>query len=505
MAYAEKRGDYWRARYKKADGNWASASFGDDGKPFTTREAAENYGDEQEADIRRNLWRDPRAGDITLTDWVNRWFRAQHLEETTLDGYRWHIEVHILPYFGEHTLRSLNTLDINAWEIALSRPDADGRRVCGPTSAASARTLLHTILSDAVSQGLIPANPAVRARNRGRKADRSRTRGPEEVWATPLEALLVAERASLLSGRDDEFILLTTIAYTGMRWAEIVGLERQYFRLSTIRVEQQVYEHKGQWRKKPPKDNSYRTIHLPPFLSDLLSRQLQRHGSGACSCTGPGGCGGGRYVFLPEEGTHERRSNFGRRRFRPAVDGRHADALDRPGYPVLADVADAPWPGVVRRSWPAAIPGEEFAPPRRRGFWSYDMERHHVVSWLPVKPAVRGRKLKVHGLRHGHKVWLDELSVPAVASEERLGHELPGIVGTYSHTSPEMVRRITEGLQERWEESLRERAKIAGGRSPVLLLDDLLRPFREIIERDRLPDVSQATVSDLRPRPKKVV
>ncbi|MET8985942.1 hypothetical protein ABZW49_10875 [Nonomuraea wenchangensis] len=495
MAYAEKRGDFWRARYKRADGTWASASFGDDGRPFTTREAAENYGDEQEADIRRNLWRDPRAGDITLTDWVNRWYPAQHLEETTLDAYRWHIEVHILPAFGEHTLRTLNALDIAAWELSLWR-----NGVCGQSSAASARTLLHTILSDAVGAGLIPANPAIRQRNRGKKAGRSRVRGPEELWATPEQVLLIAERLSLLSGRPDEFIHGVTIAYTGMRWAESVGLECQYFRLSTIRVEQQVYEHKGRWVKKPPKDDSYRTIHLPAFLSDLLSRQLQNHDTSRCRCKGATGCGGGQYVFLGEDAVHERRSNFGRRRWRPAADGRHADAKGRPGYPVLADLADAPWPGRVRRSWPAAVPGEEFAPPRQRGFWSYDPELHQVVSWLPVLEG-----LKVHGLRHGHKVWLDEDDIPTVATEERLGHRLPGIIGTYSHTSPEMIRRITDSLQARWEKSLAVRAAMYGGRSPVSLLDELLEPFRKINNGDHLPDLSQATVSDLRPRPKKVV
>lgn len=495
MAYAEKRGAFWRARYKRTDGTWASAIHGDDGKPFETRLAAEDYGDEQEADIRRNLWRDPRAGDATLSDWVNRWFPAQHLEETTLDGYRWHIEVHILPYLGEHALRTLNALDIAAWELTLWRTN-----VCGQTSATSARTLLHTILSDAVGAGLIPANPAVRQRNRGKKSGKGRIRGPEEVWASPLQALLVAERASLLSGRDDEFIHLMTIAYTGLRWAESIGLERQYFRLSNIRVEQQVYEHKGRWIKKPPKDDSYRTIHLPPFLTDLLSQQVQAHPSGACSCKSPQGCGGGRYVFLPEDGTHERRSNFGRRRFRPAVDGRHADAKDRPGYPVLADVANAPWPGVVRRSWPAAVAGEEFTPPRLQGFWRYSIDDHHVVSWLPVLLG-----LKVHGLRHGHKVWLDELGVPPVASEERLGHELPGIVGTYSHTSPAMLAQITDGLQRVAEESFRERARMHGGRSPVRVLDQLLTPLTKIGQGDHLPNLSHSPVSDLRARPKKVV
>ena len=36
----------------------------------------------------------------------------------------------------------------------------------------------------------------------------------------------MAERAALLAGRDDEFTMLVTIGYTGMRWGETIGLER---------------------------------------------------------------------------------------------------------------------------------------------------------------------------------------------------------------------------------------------------------------------------------------
>lgn len=508
MAFAEKRGKHWRVRYKRADDTWASATIGNDGRHFGTKKAALSYGEEQEADIRRNLWQDPRAGDILLIDWVNRWFPAQDIEDTTRDSYAWHIETHILPSFGQTSLRALNTLDINAWELALSRRNARGWRVCGESSAASARTLLHTILEDAIRLGLIPVNPAARLRNRGRKSERG-DQAQEEVWFTDLEALLVAERCAALSGRPDDFIHLITLAYTGMRWGESIGLERKHFRLSSIRVDQQIYEGRGRWVKKPPKDGSKRTIHLPPFLSDLLSRQMLRHADGACTCGDKEkGCGGGKYVFLPEDGDHERRSNFGRRRFRPAVDGRLADSKDRPGYPVLADLADAPWPGVVKRSWPAAIPGQEYPtpPPPRRGFWTYDPEVHHVVSWGPIlgqsdDPTRRG---KVHGLRHSHKVMLDELLLPTAASEGRLGHKLRGIVATYSHESPQMVEMVTSGLQARWEQTLRQRAAMFGGRSSVPLLDDLLKPYREAVRKVDLPNISQAPVSDLRARPKKM-
>ncbi|MFG2747255.1 hypothetical protein ACGFY0_45395, partial [Streptomyces chartreusis] len=70
-------------------------------------------------------------------------------------------------------------------------------------------------------------------------------------------------------------------------------------------------------------------------------------------------------------------------------------------------------------------------------------------------PAVKGVEDMVpHGTRHGHKVWLDEAGHPRVAVEERMGHRLKGVEGTYSHTSPEMELAIAKGLQETWEKSL---------------------------------------------------
>ena len=70
MAYAERRGNLWRARWRGPDGTLES-------KPgFQTRKAAENYAHDQEAAIRTNTYVDPRAGRITLTEWVNQWYPA---------------------------------------------------------------------------------------------------------------------------------------------------------------------------------------------------------------------------------------------------------------------------------------------------------------------------------------------------------------------------------------------------------------------------------------------
>ena len=55
------------------------------------------------------------------------------------------------------------------------------------------------------------------------------------------------------------------------------------------------------------------------------------------------------------------------------------------------------------------------------------------------------------------------------AQSERMGHEVPGIRGVYSHVSTDLVA----ALQERWQAALRARVQIAP-RSSVRLLNELL-------------------------------
>jgi hypothetical protein len=91
-----------------------------------------------------------------------------------------------------------------------------------------------------------------------------------------------------------------------------------------------------------------------------------------------------------------------------------------------------------------------------------------LASWLPLRPG-----LTPHGLRHGHQTWLDDLGIRYVLQSERMGHEVPGMRGVYTHITSRMRAELQDGLQERWEASLCERALLAK-RSVVAVLDRLL-------------------------------
>jgi hypothetical protein len=68
---------------------------------------------------------------------------------------------------------------------------------------------------------------------------------------------------------------------------------------------------------------------------------------------------------------------------------------------------------------------------------------------------------------------MDEDRIADVLKSERMGHEVPGMRGVYSHVSDAMRAELTMALQERWATSLRERAWLAP-RSIVPVLDTLL-------------------------------
>jgi len=148
--------------------------------------------------------------------------KRRTLAASTMQNYRRHIEEHLLPAFEDKPIADILSTDINAWEK---------RERAVPYAASSVKTwqaTLHLILADAVEEGLRDSNPATKRRGRGSRAGRSRNRGPEKPVTDALGILLMAERAALLSARDDEFIAIILMADTGMRWGEIVGLETDY-------------------------------------------------------------------------------------------------------------------------------------------------------------------------------------------------------------------------------------------------------------------------------------
>ncbi|MEV0187483.1 LacI family DNA-binding transcriptional regulator [Kitasatospora purpeofusca] len=503
MGYAENLGSYWRGRYKAAPGKYATVrDDSGDAIRFRTKAAAKKAADAEEAKLLAGLKAavlKPEPEQITFGAYASRWYEAQDLAASTMQNYRRHIEEHLLPAFEDFAIADILKTDIAAWEK---------RERAVPYAASSVKTwraTLHLILADAVEEGLRDSNPATKRRGRGKRAGRSRNRGPEKAVTTALGILLLAERAALLSGRDDEFVALVLKGYTGMRWGEIVGLETEYVRPKGIRVEWQLYElDSGELHRCPPKDDSYRDIDSPGFLGALVAGHITRARPKPCEChgltyafSGHGAANGSasrpgaklvdvarragvstgtvsnvlnrphavadptrlkvfaaiselgyiRNAASGELAAHWRRSGFATWLFQPAATGMYPRRGQNDAHPVPL-VAD-PWPGIPARGRGAAGRSE--------------------MCWLPIAPG-----LTPHGLRHTHKTLMREAGTPPKLMDERMGHEDGSVQARYDHITPGMRKSLMAALTEMWEEALEKRRAMGSG-SPVAALDALLK------------------------------
>ena len=322
---------------------------------------------------------------------------------------------------------------------------------------------------------------------------------------TPLGILLLAGRTALLSARDDEFVAVVLMGCTGMRWGEIVGLETEFVRPKSVRVEWQLYElDTGELHRCAPKDDSYRDIDIPGFLATLLARHIARTKTMPCECHGltyvfrghgtangaasrPGAklvdvarradvsagtvsnvlnrpdavaeqtrlnvleaiteLGYVRNATSGELAAHWRRSGFATWLFHPAATGWYSKRGQQEAHPV--PLVAAPWPGI---------------PARGRG-----ASHRAEMCWLPIAPG-----LSPHGLRHTHKTLMREAGIPPKLMDERMGHEDGSVQSRYDHITLGMRQALMVALTEMWEKALNERRATSPG-SPVAVLDALLK------------------------------
>ncbi|MDT0270627.1 tyrosine-type recombinase/integrase [Streptomyces sp. DSM 44915] len=439
MAHAEKRGKWWRGRYKRPDGSWGSVSQDDDGQRFRTKRAAEQFAEQLEADVRRRTFIDPRSGRSTVADWAAAWIESIEVGPLTLRDYRSRLAASILPRWGATPVGDITPVAYTTWERQLREEGYAENSISG------IRSLLRTMLDDAVASKLRVDNP-VPSRRKGRRGKYVSKRGePKRVYPNARQALYVARNALALRGLPMYAMVLTSY-YTGLRIGELAGLTRDRLHLDgddagpRILLEHQSQYVDGKPALIPAKYGSGRGLIIHRGLADLLRRLLEAQ-SGEWVFTAPKGgrllIGGDFYSYT----------------WRPIVDGR------------------APIPS---RRGHGAQPG--------------------------IRPVLGMAGLDPHGLRHGQKVALDEAGHPRVAVEERMGHTLQGVEGVYSHTTLAMELKIAETLQSLWEDSFRPSLDRGYGPMPTTEEQEKLisqkspkRPRKVPRQRSASADASQST------------
>lgn len=200
------------------------------------------------ADVERGTWRPPRDVEPPpeqvaiptfhrfAEDW---WLRnAGQLAASTQLDYRWRLETHLLPFFGEHALDRI-TFDEVEHYIAHKLAEDD------PLSARSVNmtvTLLGAILEGAVERELIARNPA---RGKGRRVRERAPRRSSLETAAQIEALLDAaaqldRRARRGRMHVERRAMIAALVFAGLRIGELLALRWRDVDLASgwLRVEE---------------------------------------------------------------------------------------------------------------------------------------------------------------------------------------------------------------------------------------------------------------------------
>jgi integrase len=378
MPWVERSGTRsWRVRFPKADGTLGSDSG------FLTKRAASEHAADMEAQQRRGTFRDPIGGRTLFATWADRWIQAVDVDVRTEESYRSKLRNHLLPRWHNTPLMEFTNTAVVVWAKHLRE------RGMADVSVSDITKLLSLMLSDAVDEGLIAANP-VRLRHRGRRRHTPRAR--EKMWATPEQVLRICDNATHCYGHAGAILILTA-AYTGARWGELTGPQRHNLNLDAgwMRIDPDLGALKESnggklWLGPPKTIESARLIMLPPFLPPLLEAYLATHQH--------------PHVFVTPDQHRHRRSNFSRRCMRPSADGcLNARNLDHRVEGVLRGL---PFHGL----------------------------RHSHKTWMiadAIPDVAQARRL-------GH-------TLP------------DGIDDIYSHVASEVEQRLIAGLQRRWESS----------------------------------------------------
>src|SRR3984957_735424 len=319
----------------------------------------------------QGTWQDESGRRMPLEEWIDVWAGwLDEVEPTTIAFYKYLVEFHILPAFQGRQLGTLTFEEIEAWDRSIPKKITSQGRPYARSVASAARSLLITLLGDAVHAGKIDRNPAERRKGRrGRKRTQGRapTRAAQVSSTnviTPTQALCLAERCALLSGRDIDLVMNVFAAWTGVRWGELMAVEGWPGKdsplqfpmtgIPTYAVDWQLLELGGAVCKSAPKDGSFRVLDLPPFLAGLMRWAMDNRRNACCcpleddrpTCKGEDETPP-NYLFLGPKGGHPRRSNYAGDFLTPAAEGLHParQGLRRPVY-----VITEPWPGIpIRR------------------------------------------------------------------------------------------------------------------------------------------------------------
>ena len=271
----------FQARYPGPDGLERTGPH-----TFLSRTEAEQWLSVVESDLLRGTWIDPAAGQIPVGVYCERWISERPgLAPRTVEMYGSLRRCHIVPKLGDVMLADLTPARVRSWRKEL----LDGG--AGAVVVAKAYRLLKAVLNTAVDDELIQRNPC---RIKGAASEPS----PERPTITITQVYVIAEEV-----RPWYRALVLVAAFTGLRWGELMALQRRHVELEggIVKVRGSLGEIGGRLIEGPPKSAAgRRDVAIPEAIVPELQAHLDKW-----SVDGSDG-----RVFVGPQGATPKRGNF---------------------------------------------------------------------------------------------------------------------------------------------------------------------------------------------------
>lgn len=256
----------WQAFYTGPDlaTHYAPSTFDSktDGEAWLARERRLIQDDDwSPAKSRRNRVR--RATDA-FGPYAESWLEHRDIKPRTRALYRRLLDRFLLPAFGDLSLRDITPAVVRVWHSQL-----DPSR---PTQRAHAYALLRSILTTAVADEILIANPCrIRGAGLARRARR-------------IEPATLTELQVILEQMPERYRALVILgAWCGLRFGELTELRRGDIdlRTATVHVRRGVVRVDGQVTVGTPKsDAGVRDVSIPPHVLPVLQQHLDAHVAG---------------------------------------------------------------------------------------------------------------------------------------------------------------------------------------------------------------------------------
>lgn len=264
-SYETAKGTRYRARYRKPDGAQT------DKRGLKSIRDARLFLASVEVKKATGEYLDPAAGRVTVADLHPVWRRKKNsLKTSYLRDLDMAWRVYVEPRWGDVQVKDVTTEDVEAWiedlrenKATTARKSAPARDTLSASSVLRCLGILAGVLDDAVRAQRLHKNPARGTTNRPVKHSTKTRR-----YLTDEEVIALADATT----ETVRAVLVTFLAYTGLRWAEAVGLRvRDVNPLRRrVHVNQTAVEINKVIHIEPPKNWEKRTVPYPKFLAQAI-------------------------------------------------------------------------------------------------------------------------------------------------------------------------------------------------------------------------------------------